>query len=191
MRKLQITLPALLALALAGCGMLFAEVEIPSASITLKSQTFPPTLAGAQLVKTVTFPIGSNLSIITEKGVTFELRLLQMAVVLTTTSPMGDFGDIESVTISVLPPPGQTLPEETIVASYSKAPPPANQNPTSITVAAMSNLDLAPYLLAGDLTLKFTAVSATLGFIPEWKADVAADFYLKVHLDYLQAAKGK
>ena len=191
MRKLQITLPALLALALAGCGMLFAEVEVPSATITLKSQTFPATLAGVPLVKTVTFPIGSDLSIITEKGVTFELRLLQMAVVLATTSPMGDFGDIESVTISVLPPPGQTLPEETIVASYSKAPPPADQNPTSITVAAMSNLDLAPYILGGDLTLKFTAVSVLGGFIPEWKADVGGVFYLKVRLDYLEAAKAK
>jgi hypothetical protein len=183
MRKLLIALPALLSLA--GCGLLSAEFEIPSVSVTLKSQDFPAVPAGAPLVKEVNFPIGKDLTGITDKGVTFELRLTRMAVALAATSPMGDFGDIESVTVSVLPPVGQTLPEEAVIASYLKSP--ADPNPTSISVAGMSNLDLAPYILSGDLRLKFVAVSSTGGAIPAWKADVGGVFYLKVHADYLEA----
>jgi hypothetical protein len=189
MRRRHFALPLLSFLA--GCGLLFAEVEIPTTTLTLKEQTFPGTVTGAPLVEIVTFPIGRDVSLITEPGVTFELRLLELSVLLATASPMGDFGDIESVTVSVLPPAGQTLPEEAIVATYVKAPPPAPQDPTSISVAAMSNLELSPYILDGDLTLKFVAVSLSGGAIPDWKADVGASFYLKVHLDYLEAMKSK
>lgn len=187
MRKLLIALPALLSLA--ACGMLYAELEIPSTTITLKGQVFPATAVGVPLVKTVTFPIGKDLTVITEKGVTFQLKLTRLGVAMAATSGVGDFGDIESVTVSVLPPPTQTLPEEAIIASYVKPPPPAAQNPSSIEVAGMSNLDLAPYILGGDLRLQFKAISATGGAIPEWKADVGAGFYLKVHADYLKAMK--
>jgi len=180
MHKLLIALPALLSLA--GCGLLFAEFEVPSATVTLKSQAFTGTDAGAPLVKEITFPIGSDLTSITDKGVTFELRLVRMDVALAVTSPMGDFGDIQSVTVSVLPPVGQTLPEESLIASYVQSP--ADPNPTSISVAGMTNLDLSPYILAGDLRLKFVAVSATGGAIPDWKADVGGTFYLKVRADY-------
>jgi hypothetical protein len=183
MRQLLIALSALLAAS--GCGLLSAEFEIPSVSVTLKSQDFPAVPAGAPLVKEVTFPIGKDLTGITDKGVTFELRLTQMAVALATTSPMGDFGDIETVTVSVLPPVGQTTPVEAVIASYQRSP--ADPHPTSIAVAGMSNLDLAPYILAGDLRLRFVAISSAGGAIPAWKADVGGVFYLKVHADYAKS----
>jgi hypothetical protein len=182
MRRLLIALPALALLA--GCGLLYAELELPSTTITLKSQSFPGTGVGVPLVKDVDFDVGTQLPITTEKDVTFELRLTEMMVKISTGSAMGDFGDIESVTLSVLPPPGQTLPEESIVAAYTRAPPPADQNPTSIAVAGMSNLDLAPYLAAGMMTLRLKAVSLTGSAIPGWTADVGGEFYLKVHVDY-------
>ncbi len=182
MRRL---LPALPALALlAGCGLLYAEVELPSTTITLKRQNFTGTVAGAPLVKEIAFDIGTQLPVTTGKDITFELRLTQMLVNIATGSLMGDFGDIQSVTLSVLPPAGQTLPEEAIIASYTKAPPPADQYPTTISVAGMSNLDLAPYIASGVMTLKLKAVSESGLAIPDWTADVGGEFYLKVHADY-------
>jgi len=185
MRKLLIALPALLSLA--GCGLLFAELEVPKATVTLKNLIFPATAPGVPLATEVVFPIGSDLTSITDQGVSFELRLVTMDIALAATSPMGDFGDIQSVTVSVLPPTGQTLPEEAIIASYVQSP--ADPHPTSISVAAMTNLDLSPYVLAGDLRLRFVAVSASGGAIPGWKADVGGTFYLKVHADYASSLK--
>jgi len=182
MRRLHFALPVLMLLS--GCGLLYAELEIPSTTITLMSQAFAGTPAGAPLVKDIPFDLGGNLPILTEKNVTFELRLTQMMVEIATGSVMGDFGDIESVTLSVLPPAGQTLPEEAIIASYTKAPPPADQHPTSISVAGMTNLDLGPYITSGAMTLRLKAVSLTGAPIPDWTADVGGEFYLKVRVDY-------
>jgi hypothetical protein len=182
MRRLLIALPALALLA--GCGLLYAELEMPSTTITLKSQAFPGTGVGVPLVKDVKFDVGTQLPITTKKDITFELRLIEMMVKISTSSPMGDFGDIGSVTLSVLPPPGQTLPEESIIAAYTKDLAAAEQNPTSIAVAAMSNLDLSPYLAAGNMMLRLKAVSITGSAIPDWTADVGGEFYLKVHVDY-------
>jgi hypothetical protein len=182
MRRLLIVFPALALLA--GCGLLYADLEIPSTTITLKSQVFAGTPAGAPLVKQIAFDIGTQLPVTTGKDITYELRLTRMMVAISTGSVMGNFGDIGTVTLSVLPPPGQTLPEEAIIATYSKAPPPADQNPSSIAVAGMSNLDLAPYITSGNMTLKLTAVSLTGSAIPDWTADVGGEFYLQVHAAY-------
>jgi hypothetical protein len=182
MRRLLTALPALALLA--GCGLLYAEVEIPRTDITLANQSFPATPAAVPLVKDVPFHIGSQLTILEEKNVSYQLRLTHLQVQLATTSPMGDFGDIESVTLSVLPPPGQTLPEATVIASYTKDPLAADQHPRSISVEAMSSLDLAPYIVSGDLTLRFQARSVTAGSLPAWSADVTAEFYVLVHFDY-------
>lgn len=183
MRRLLIASSALALLA--GCGALYAEIEIPSATVTLKQQAFDPTLPFAVLVKDITFNVGSQLPFINDKNVTFELRLTRMLVDMNASSPMTDFGGIKSVTLSVLPPPGQTLPERTVIASYSKAPPPADQNPTGIAVSGMTNLDLAPYITSGTMTLEIQAEPVTLGAsIPAWTADVGAEFYLKVRANY-------
>lgn len=182
MRRLLTALSSLALLS--GCGLLYAEMEIPSTTVVLRQQAFPGSAVGVPLVKDVTYHLGDQLTVLKEKDASYQLRLTRMEVALATTSAMGDFGDIASVTISVLPPPGQTQPAATVIASYLKAPPPADQNPTSITVAAMSNVDLAPYIVSGDLTLRFQAESITLGAIPPWTADVGAEFYLLVRVDY-------
>jgi hypothetical protein len=182
MRRPLIALPAIALLA--GCGLLYADLEIPSATITLVQQTFPGAPAGAPLVKEIPFDIGTQLPVTTGKDVTYELRLTQAQVAIATGSVMGDFGDIQSVTLSVLPPPGQTVPAETVVATYTKAPPPADQQPTTISVAGNSNLDLAPYVASGTLSLRLTATSLSGAAIPDWTADVGGVFSLKVHAAY-------
>jgi hypothetical protein len=180
MRRLLIALPSLALLA--GCGLLTAELEIPSVTITLAQQAFPGTAANTPLVKEVAFDVAANVPFTDDPDVTFELRLTRMQVVIAT--GLGNFGDFKSVTLSVLPPPGQTMPEETIVAAYQKAPLPADQNPSSIEVAGMSNLDLAPYITSGTMTMKLTAVSLSGSAIPAWTADVGGEFYLKATVPY-------
>jgi hypothetical protein len=182
MRRLLTALPALALLA--GCGLLQAEVELPSVTVTLKQQAFTGTAAGAPLVKAIDFDVGANVPLVNEKDVTYELRLMGMQVLIATGSAMGDFGDIGSVTLSILPPPGQAGLEEAVIAEYRKAPPPADQNPTSIAVAGMSNLDLAPYVSGGLLGMRLTAVSLTGAAIPDWTADVSGEFYLKATIAY-------
>jgi hypothetical protein len=182
MRRLLIALPSLALLA--GCGLLTVEVEIPSVSITLAQRAFTGTAAGAPLVKEIAFDVAANVPFTDDPDVTFELRLTRMQVVIATGSAMGSFGDIGSVTLTILPPPGQPSLEEAVVAAYQKAPPPADQNPTSIEVAGMSNLDLAPYITGGSLTMKLTAVSLTGSAIPDWTADVGGEFYLKATVPY-------
>lgn len=182
MRRLLVTLPALALLA--GCGLFTAEVEIPSVTITLARRAFTGTPAGAPLVKEIAFDVAANVPFTDDPDVTFELRLTRMQVVIATGSGMGDFGDIGAVSLSVLPPPGQTMPEETVVAAYTKDLAAPDQNPTSIEVAGMSNLDLAPYITSGTMTMKLTAVSLSGSAIPDWTADVGGEFYLKATVPY-------
>jgi hypothetical protein len=185
MRKLLIALPALALLS--SCGMFFAEVEIPNITMTLANTDFPAIPVTGVMTKEIDFDLGKDISLITEKGVTFELRLTAMSLVLTATSSLADFGDVERVTVTVLTPAGQTLPEDAVLASYVKPPPPANQHPKSIAVVASSNVDLSPYLLAGSLKLRFQATSSAAGVIPAWSGDVGSEFYLKLHAEYLKA----
>jgi hypothetical protein len=182
MRRPLIALPALALLA--GCGLLSADLEIPSATITLVQQSFPGVPAGAPLVKDIPFDIGTQLPVTTGTDVTYELRLTQVLVALANGSAMGDFGDIQSVTLSVLPPSGQTVPAEAVIATYAKAPPPADQLPKTISVAGNSSIDLAPYVASGTLSLRLTASSISGLAIPDWTADVGGVFSLKVHAAY-------
>jgi hypothetical protein len=180
MRRLLTALPALALLA--GCGLLYAEVEVPSITMTLPDQVFPATtVPGAALVKELDYDLGDKLSVLTDQGVTVELRLLSMRVDLVAAPSMGDFGDLESVTLSVLPPPTQTLPEAAVIAAYARSP--SNPHPTTISVVGLSSLDLFPYLDAGAIRLRFEAVSSTLGIIPDWTGDLSVEFYLVVNVD--------
>jgi hypothetical protein len=184
MRRLLIALPALALLS--SCGLFSAEVEVPNVTMTLMGFSFPAAPTGS-LSYGIDFNLGDKIGVLTDKNVTYELRLLGMSVDLAATPSMGDFGDIQSVTLSVLPPTGQSLPEPAVLASYTRSA--ADPHPTSISVSGMSNLDLQPYLSSGHLRLQFQAVSVSGGIIPAWTGDVGAEFYLKVHADYGNLAK--
>jgi hypothetical protein len=182
MRKLLIALPALALLS--SCGMFFAEVEIPNINMTVGNNAFPEIPVGGSMTQVIDFDLGKDLSLITEKGVTFELRLLAMDLV--PTAGLSDFGDIDTITVSVLPPLGQATLEQAVLVTYVKPPPPANQHPPSITAVASSNVDLAPYLLAGKIQLSIRATSSSSGVIPAWTGDVGSEFYLRLRSDYLK-----
>jgi hypothetical protein len=181
MRNLHFAFPALALLA--GCGVLTAEIEIPSVVMTSTGYPFPEVPAGGTLRKDIPFDLGDKISLITEKNVSFDLRLLAMDVTLVANPAMGDFSDIQSVTLSVLAPAGSPL-EPALLAAYTKPAPPGDQHPTSIPAAGRYNLDLSPYLTAGVITLRLEATSISGGLIPAWTGDVSVEFYLKVRADY-------
>ncbi len=184
-RPLLAAVPALL---LAGCGpILYAQLEVQQVKVNLPDETFPGTPAGTPLVKDLSYDLAADLPVITEKGVTYDLRLTEMALTLGSTSNLADFRGIQSVTITAVPPAGSGLSEVAVV-DYQRGPAPATPL-TSVVATGQSNVDLAPYVQAGHLGMRVTAVEAT--DVPgaglptvDWTASVTGTFYLKVKLDY-------
>jgi hypothetical protein len=180
---------AVLVLLAAGCGgpLLFAELQVPTVRVTLPSQPFPAAndpsalcrdALGTVIVdcaqKELLYDLGAQVPVITEKGVSYQIRLTSLGIALAANDPMGDFGTVSAVQISVA---GGGLPD-VVVASYQQDP--ANPAPKSITVVGYSNLDLAPYVRSGTLDLR----TEVHGIPPAFTADVAGTFYLEVKLDY-------
>jgi hypothetical protein len=176
MRRLLIALPVLSLLA--GCGLFFAEAEIPATTIHLGNQYFT---GGNPLLKTISIPIGDSLPLTSEPDLTLDLRLTAATVTLLPGSPMPDFGDIKDVTITVVPAAGSTL-SPAVLARYTQSP--SNPAPTSITVAGLNDTNLAPYLSAGTLDLQVKADSVSGGGIPDWLANFDTVVYLKARADY-------
>jgi hypothetical protein len=184
MRRLLIALPALALLA--GCGLFYAEIEIPATTVHVGTQDFA---GGAPLVKEIAIDIGQSIPLLDNKDFTFDLRLTTVTVALVLPgSTMTDFGDIKDVTVTVKPAPGSTLPT-TVVATYTQSP--ADPNPTSITVEGLNSTNLGPYVAGGTLTLVVQAESVSGGAIPDWKDTVDGVFYLKARADYGNMINGK
>lgn len=185
MRRLHLALPVLALLA--GCGgLLFAELEVPTVTVKLVDQAFPATPPGGDLVAEVRYDLGAQLPSITQPNVKYVLRLTGLELDLTSSSNVADFGGVQEVRIEAIPPAGSALAPVELV-SYLKPPPPAPQNPTSIVATGQANVDLAPYLVAGQLTLRVTA-KGSLPASP-WNASVLGSFFLKVTLDYGDVVK--
>lgn len=192
----------LAALSLAACGkpLLYAEVEIPSATVLLAQQTFPSTVLpaiedqcppgsvvtpGAScLQRTFAFDLGNDFRDLTEDAVEFDLRLLDLGITLTASDPLdplepiGDFRDIEYVVVGV-DGSASGLPSN-VLATYRRSA--ADPTPQTIVVGASSNIDLGQYVQGGTIS-----VYARLEFrrdIPAFTADVLSEFYLKALLDY-------
>jgi len=188
---------ALLGLAACGKPLLYAEVEIPSAKVTLASQTFPSTaspapadLCPAEVVvapgntciqRTFGFDLGGDFRDLIKDSMDIELRLTRLGITLAATDPLGDFGSVEQVLVGVSDP-GGVLPGVDI-ATYRKSA--ANPTPSTIVVGGQSNVDLGTYLIGSQLQiyarLEFNRV------IDGFTADVLADFYAKVLVDYGKA----
>jgi len=191
------TLLALLAVpVLAACGkpLLFAEVEIPLAEVTLQSQPFPSTESPNPtdfcppgvvlgpgitcLQRTIGFDFGNDFRDLTKDAASYELRLTDLGITLNATQALQDFGDVLEVVVGV-DGTGTGLPDVPL-ATYRQSA--ADPNPTSILVAASSNVDLGPYLEAGQITL-FTRLQVG-AVTPEFTADVVAQFYLRALIDW-------
>jgi hypothetical protein len=177
------------ALLLAGCGgpLLFAELEIPEVGLTLPAESFPaapacvPTLPDCVSAQVdFVYDLGSEVDVLTDENVEYELRLTELGLALTAdsrrTGSVSDLGGVRSMTIEVIPPGGG---EGVVVASYARAP---GATPTEVRVTGNANVDLAPYVTAGQVQLRATL--RTDSPTPPFTADVSAVFYLRVKLDY-------
>lgn len=173
MRAIHFTLPALL---LAGCGMLYAEVEIPTVELVLPQETFPGAGSGASFSDDITYDLGKDISLITENDVTVVLRLQSLAIATTAV----DLYAVDSIEVSVVPPAGSSLPPLTLV-SYAR-PAGATRPIHRIEAAASGDQDLGPYLTAGALTLRASGRGAPP--TADWQGEVTAAFYLKVRYPY-------
>lgn len=191
---------ALLALAgLPSCGgpLLFAEVEIPDLQVTLPRQSFPAFDAGNPsswcnpsgppppipcVGLTTGYDLGAQVPALTQKGVTYELRVTDVEFTLSATqSAPGaptDLGGIQSATVRVGYDPA--VPGSgVVIATYVR---PAAGTPTTIAVSGNANLDLAPYVSSGNLPVRVEVVID--GPTSAFDADILAAFYVRVTLDW-------
>lgn len=185
------------ALLFAACGgpLLFAEVQVPDLQITLPSQSFPavatslptdwcdPTVQGNPqcLGLTADYDVGAQVPALTEKAVSYDLRLTRVAITLSAVQQPGapvDLSGVESATIRVLADPA--IPGSgAVVASYLKVP---GSTPETIAVTGNANLDLGPYLDAGRLPVRVEVYvsNGTAAF----DADITVGFSLVVNVDW-------
>src|SRR5512133_1595079 len=85
-------------LLLAGCGgpLLFAELVVPEFGITLPQQTFPAMAADPSywcaadrpdcISTDLTYDVGQQIALLTEKDTEYELRLTDLAITLDATN---------------------------------------------------------------------------------------------------------
>jgi hypothetical protein len=197
--KRPITAALAATLLLAGCDgpLFFAEVEVPDLRANLPTQSFPafdpgnpadwcdPTGTGFPpcVATTANYDLGAQVPSLTEPGVTYELRLTDVALTLSATQPGGsgasDLSGIVRATVIVGYDPN--VPGSgTVVASYVRPPTPGT--PATVAVSGNANLDLSPFVAAGFLPVR-VEVEVDSG-MPAFNADILAAFYIRVTLDW-------
>jgi len=191
---------ALAAALLTSCGgpLLFAEVEVPDLRVTLPPQSFPasgtalpanwcdpslPVNTNPPCVAiSASYDLAAQVPAFTKPGVTYELRLTDVAFILsgTQTNPAAppDLGGIVSAAVRVGVDPA-VAGSGTIIASYART---GNPHPTSITVSGNANLDLAPYITSGKLPVRVEVVVDNT--TPAFDANILAAFYVRITLDW-------
>jgi hypothetical protein len=186
---------ALAAVLLAACDgpLLFAEVEIPDLRVTLPPQAFPASGTGAPdqwcdptgqtdppcVQVTTSYDLAAQVPAINETGVTYEIRLTDVAIILSATpgSPSDLSGVVSAAVLVGYDPavPGSGA----VVASYART---AGATPTTIAVSGNANLDLAPYLSAGQLPVRVEVVVEN--GMPAFEANILAAFYVRIEADW-------
>lgn len=171
-----------LSLALAGCGgpALFAELEMPSVEVTLPQYQFPGSVLGAPVAQEVSFDLGANVPVVNQSNVTIDLKLTRMTIVLNTGGALANFDQIDSVKITALHPATTTLPDLVLI-DYTN--PHTATGMTSVTITSQTSAELTPYLDAGKITVRAEYAGSGLPS-STWTADISADFWIKVTLDY-------
>lgn len=192
--------PAALALVLLSSCSLTAELEISEVSVTLPRQSVPAFDAGNPAVwcnpsgppppvpcvgLSTAYDLGAQVPALTQKNVTYELRLTDVAFTLSATQPSGtaptDLSGVKSALIRVgVDPltPGSGL----VIASYARPSPVPAAPIATLVVSGNANVDLAPYIRSGTLPIRVEVVidQGTSAF----DADIHATFYVNVTLDW-------
>lgn len=171
-----------------GCSgpLLFADLEIPEVELTLPAQSFPASVAAPAawcdatrpscIATDLTYDLGAELDLFTRPEAEYELRLTALAIALTATES-GDLGGVRSVGVLAYPPDGGA---PVAVARYERSP--ADPAPTAIAVTGDADVELARFIEAGQIRLRVELSYDAR--TPAFDADVTADFYVRVGLDY-------
>jgi hypothetical protein len=190
---------ALAAALLTSCGgpLLSLEVEIPDLRLTLPPQVFPafnapdpsswcnpsaPQTDPPCVALSTSYDLAAHVPAFTQSGVTYELRLTDLAFVLSASqfgagSPT-DLSGIKSAAVRVGADPA--VPGSgAVVATYTRTT--VSPPPTTLAVTGNANLDLAPFVNAGQLPVRIEVVID--GGMSAFRADIQAAFYVRVTVD--------
>jgi hypothetical protein len=178
MTRPTLALLALVGALSSGCGLLTAEVQVRTVCTTVPDYAFPGVPVSGTLQTRITYDLGSDVSVVSDPTVDFTLRLKQVWLVLGSDSGLASFRGVDLVDVAVLPPAGSSLPEAAVL-HYARGDAAVT---TEIAATSTSDLDVSPYLSAGQLSLEATAQ----GTLPTtaWTATVTACFELTVTKDY-------
>jgi hypothetical protein len=187
-------------LLLAACDdLLSADLQIPSIEVTLPGQEFPESDTGAPeyrcdpsapqsfppcLALNLDYDLGGQVPVLDERGVTYDLRLTDVALTLSATQTVSgdkDLSGVAQATIRVLDDPALPGPGA-VLATYVR--PPITGPVSAFTVSGNANLGLGPYLEAGRLPIRVELLIDSVTPTPAFTADVRAGFSLEVSLDY-------
>lgn len=183
------------ALLLAGCDqpLLSAQLEIPELRITTAPQNFDgppvdPQYACSYLAITpdncvatpITYDVGAEVPMLGEKGVTFDLRMTDVAFHLATGETTSLAG-IRTAKVEVRQPGTGSYVE---IASYD-ATVPSSTMVSDVRITGNTSLDMAPFLRAGSIDLR-TELYFDPAVVPSTgiNANVEAGFSLVVTVDY-------
>jgi hypothetical protein len=188
-----LALAALLLATACGKPLLYAEVEIPSASVLVPQQTFPsttsplpidlcadpPTVPGNTcLQKVVSYDLGQDFRDLVDGAEIVELRLNRLGIALAATDPLANFASVQRV--RVVAEAIDAAHPQVELARYVRDPaaPPARE----IQVGTRSSVDLGSYVRAGAIRIRSELEFDT--DIPGFTADVTGEFYLRVLVDW-------
>lgn len=190
-----LALAALLLASACGRPLLYAEVEVPDASVTVPQQVFPQitatdacTAAGSTpgnlcSQKIIEYDLGQDFRDLIEDAHTVELRLTELGIALSATDPLQDFSNVRRVRVLAEGADASTPTLE--LARYERDP---SSVPTrDIAVRTRATVNLGAYVRAGFLAIR-AELEVDPGGLPEFTADVTGDFYLKVTIDWGQKA---
>jgi hypothetical protein len=199
MRTPLLALAALLLLP--GCPdpLLYAEVEVPRAVVTVKDQAFTPTGSGGVACaadpsitrlapctqEIVDQDLGKDYQDLSKNAVSQELRLTSLTIAV----PASDltfpgFGLVARARVMALsaPPAAPPAVQEVGIelARYERG---ATDPGRSVDIPMRSGLNLADFVTAGHLYLR-TELEIDSPGLPAFLADITDGFYIKVRVDW-------
>ncbi len=171
------TLPAVLGLLASGCGMLDAKLQAQTVCYTLPAYPIPGVPVSGTLSTPISFNLGNDLPIVSEKGVSYTLIPKSIEISVDPSSPKVDLGGVTTFDVSAPAPAGSGLADVALIHYVHGAEP----HPTSLAAPSLTDQDLAPYVSDGKLEL----LAEGSGSLPayDWKADVTGCFLLTVDVN--------
>jgi len=194
-----LALAALLLATACGRPLLYAEVEVPSAVVTVPRQSFSAITTGDLCTAPgsdpanrcsqtlISYDLGSDFRDLMKDARTLDLRLIQLAIHLNAadpvTNPLSNFDGVRRLRILA---EGRDASTPTLeLARYERST--GTTGLGEIAVSTREAVNLGPYVQAGFIGLRAELEVDPVG-LPLFTADVTGDFYLLVTIDWGKAS---